>query len=108
VKLTDLDPRWYRHGGEDISDAAGNPIPERLGVGITFECPCGCPDRVVVPFANPLDGGTQPGDPKDPLFRTGWQRTGDTFETLTLNPSVQRIGGCGWHGWIRDGQAVTC
>jgi hypothetical protein len=55
-----------------------------------------------VPFANPIDGGPQ-------LERHGWQRTGDTFETLTLTPSILRArarGGCGWHGFITNG-AVT-
>lgn len=40
----------------------------------------------------------------------GWQRTGETLDTLTLSPSVQRGEPCPkrWHGYIRNGEAVPC
>ena len=44
---------------------------------------------------NPVDGG-----PRFPYDHHYWERTGDTFETLKLTPSIQRVGGCGWHGFI--------
>ena len=75
------------------------PAPRRKGVGILFDCPCGCSSRCYVPFKNPLDGAAS-------LEPRGWERTGDTFETLTLAPSILRgtdRGGCGWHGYIRAG-----
>lgn len=79
------------------------PAPRREGVGVEFDCPCGNHDdghRCFVPFANPLDGGHS-------LYHDrGWQRTGETFETLTLTPSIFRrrdLGGCGWHGFITNG-----
>lgn len=74
---------------------------ERVGLGVTFDCPCGCGDKIGVPFENPVDGGP-------PEHPRGWQRTGDTIETLTLTPSIQRIGDCAWHGWITNGEARTC
>lgn len=102
MRLTDLEPQWVGAGGEGVSNADGTPAPERHGVGLSFKCPCGQHDewdRVYVGFANPIDGG--------PAFESGspkWQRTGDTFETLQLSPSIQRhqIGkhGCTWHGYI--------
>jgi hypothetical protein len=72
VKLTELEPRWYG-------------VPGRRGLGLTFRCP-GCrKQRLGVPFANPRDGlAPSPQQPGGPL----WQRTGDTFETLTLSPSI--------------------
>lgn len=103
MKLTDLNPTFYSAGGEGITRADGTPAPERRGVGLGFDCPCGNPDeehRCYIPFANPLDGG--------PAVERGWQRTGDTFETLTLTPSIQRMDGCRWHGFITDGEARTC
>lgn len=104
MRLVDLSPNWVGAGGEGISDAQGNPVPERHGVGITFCCP-GCSDEAhkwcFVPFSNPLDGG-----PQHEL--QGWQRTGDTFETLTLTPSIQRLEGCKWHGFITNGEIITC
>lgn len=107
-RLIDLNPRWLGAGGEGVTDTlTGLPAPAREGVGIELDCPCGNADeehRLYVPFANPLDGG--------PTLETrGWQRTGDTFETLTLTPSILRNpirGGCGWHGFITGGQVTTC
>jgi hypothetical protein len=101
VRLVDLDPRWVGAGGEGISDKDGNPVPERHGVGVSFDCPDGCGFPCYVPFRNPLDGGPQHDD-----SRPSWERTGDTFDTLTLSPSILRTkekGGCGWHGFIRNG-----
>ena len=102
MRLTDLDPRWVGSGGEGISDAAGQPVPSRERIGVSFECPCGsdeCP-RVFIPFENPADGGpsTHPGH--------SWTRQGDTFDALDLSPSIQRVGGCQWHGYVRSGQIV--
>lgn len=103
-RLIDVDPRWVSAGGEGISDKDGNPVPERHGVGISFECPCGLDvgcdrTRVYVAFSNPLDGGPPHINPGQPT----WDRTGDTFETITLQPSILRVGGCAWHGYLRGG-----
>lgn len=103
MHLVDLEPRWVGAGGEGVTQD-GQPVPERHGVGITCNCPCGCDRPLFVGFANPLDGGPA----YDPRERAQWQRTGDTFETLTLAPSIQRrkIGddGCTWHGFITNGE----
>jgi hypothetical protein len=87
----------------------------RVGVGVAFDCPCGRREhrdshgdsdrRVYVPFANHLGG--LPG--QSDRYNVVWQRTGETFDTLTLEPSIHRsvvYGGCGWHGFIRDGEVV--
>ena len=106
MKLTDLHPQFLGAGGEGISNADGSPSPERTGVGVQFDCPCGNHDeshQCFVPFANPLDGGPPIHTGKN----NGWQRTGETFETLTLTPSILRVGGCGWHGFITNGEIVT-
>jgi hypothetical protein len=110
VKLTDLHPQFIGHGGEGVFTGPNlDPVPRREGVGLICDCPCGKCDpeaggQLFIPFANPLDGGPNPE-------RQGWQRTGETFETMTLSPSILRStekGGCGWHGWIRDGGVITC
>lgn len=98
MKLTDLNPAFVMSGGEGISDSEGNPVPERQGVGLAFDCPCGCRERVYLNFENPLDGGKKlSGHPS-------WNRTGDTFETISLTPSILRMGGCGWHGYLTNGE----
>ena len=37
-----------------------------------------------------------------------WQATGTSMDDLTLSPSVwlSGEGGCGWHGWVKQGDAV--
>ena len=101
MKLTDLEPRWIGTGGEGVYDKNMNPVPARHGVAISFDCPCGCEYPLCVMFANPIDGGEPIRD------RTTWQRTGETFEDLTLTPSILRVGGCVWHGFITNGEVRT-
>lgn len=112
MKLIDLHPEFLGAGGEGISNADGSPAVERVGVGVQFDCPCGCDSPCFVPFANPLDGC----EPIHTGKNNGWQRTGDTFENLTLTPSILRTRwtdskgnehGCGWHGFIRNGEIVN-
>lgn len=103
MKLIDLNPSWVGAGGEGVSDAAGNPVPRREKVGVSLNCPCGCEHELFVPFANPEDG-------LGPIYPgRGWQRTGDTLETLTLVPSIQReLPKRCWHGFITNGEIITC
>ncbi len=106
MKLVDLNPRWIGHGGEGVFDKDDNPIPFRDGIGISCSCPCGCRRPLFVPFRNPLDGGP-PYTEGTPL----WDREGDNFETLTLSPSILRVKingqGCGWHGFIKNGEIIV-
>lgn len=108
MRLSELNPRWQQHDG-------------RL-VGVNFDCPGPCcagkPSArdvfdareragetkiiIAVPFKTALDGSAYRAD--------GWDRTGDTFETLTLAPSIQAFGyehQPHWHGWIRGGEVVN-
>lgn len=106
MKLTELNPNWVAAGGAGITNSlTGEPVPRRDGIGVNLNCPCGCKDTLFVPFKNPMCGG-------EGIYRNGehdtWQRTGDTFETLTLTPSIQRTLGCKWHGYITNGEIVNC
>lgn len=109
MRLTDLHPEWVGAGGAGISDKDGNPAPVRRGIGVLFDCPCGNraeEHQCYVAFVNPLDGGPAL-DPTHPI----WTREGDTFEALTLRPSVSRPvdkGGCGWHGYVIAGEVTSC
>ena len=98
TKLIDLEPRWI------VDD-------QKRRIGISFRYPIACNVnrddicRAHVPFANPLDGA-----PENPH---GWQRTGDTFETLTLSPSVLakhhwEDKECTWHGFVTNGEVKSC
>lgn len=102
-KLTELNAKFIGAGGPGVFNADMTQAEERHGVGVIMDCPCGCDSQLFVGFENPLDG-------KGP-FNSGaprWKRVGDTIEALTLTPSVQRKGPCGWHGFITDGEARTC
>jgi hypothetical protein len=101
MKLIDLNPAWIDYGN-------------RKGLGVAFDCMVGehqfqdrmerCTIRNWVLFTNPIDGGPPwPGNSRTlivaiypdgtdgPVAGCGeyrWQRTGDTFETLSMTPSV--------------------
>ena len=88
MKLTDLDPRWTCTGDG------------RFGMGLSFLSPVST-TRIAVWFTNPVDG-------RDPITEPGrhlWLRTGDTFETLTLSPSIDASE---WHGFIKGGDVTNC
>ena len=104
MKLTDLHPEFFNAGGPGIHKTDGSPVPARVGVGMIFDCPCGCGVKGHVEFTVAIDG--QPWAVESPR----WERTGDTFETMTLSPSINRPKpqGCGWHGWIRNGEVTKC
>lgn len=109
MRLTELDPKWWAE-------------PGRRGQGVVFLCPHCRKTWLCVAFSNPLDGGhpwSLSPSPRplwavlypDTLARgqvvvppgTHWHRTGDTFDTLTLAPSVDASpAGC-WHGFVRAG-----
>ena len=99
-KLVDLEPKWIGYHGHS----------DRKGVAIAFKCPCLDPNcawggQIVVDFENPLDGGPRINW-RGQTTGTYWQRTGDTFENLTLTPSIHCVGH--WHGWLRNGELVSC
>lgn len=107
IPLADLEANFYGAGGSGITSSDGKPSTQRSGLGLIFDCPCGCGSRRGVPFTNPLDGG----EPLRDAARGGpgptWKREGESLADLTLSPSLRDVGGCGWHGWIRDGMAVS-
>lgn len=113
MRLTELDPQFLNSGGHGITNSiTGEPVPLRVGVGLRFNCPCGCGAPGYVPFSNPLDGG-----PAVDTAHDKWERTGDTYDTITLTPSILKTKwqdkdgnshGCGWHGYITNGEIIEC
>lgn len=74
---------------------------DRVGMALSFDCPCCREVRLAVFFKNPIDGKVATDDRDDEHL---WTRTGDTFETVTLSPSIDASGHGHWHGHIRNGQ----
>jgi hypothetical protein len=99
MKLLELNPSWC------------TAVKGRHGMGLSFECPIHRFHRLAVMFANPVDGGECCKDSK-----YVWQRTGETWDDLTLGPSIDASGNVAtigehagmiqtpcWHGFIRNG-----
>ena len=106
--LADLDGYFVGYGGQGVyhRDAESGelvPVPRREGIGLSFQCPCGCGQLVYVDFANPLDGGA----PVQANSNNTWDRSGDKLENITLHPSIQRMDGCKWHGYVENGMVRT-
>ena len=79
--LASLDPQFYELEGEKY--------------GMVFDCPnCGVPGGVFFTNSIPSNKNIRPAG-------VHWQRTGDTFETMSLTPSVKMYGH--FHSWIRNG-----
>ena len=97
MQLTELDPRWMT-------------IPGRHGLGMSFYCPHCQNARIPIWFKNPIDGGPpitkeQAKIGEDQTLYL-WARSGDTFEDITLSPSVDVSEWRHWHGFIRNGEIV--
>lgn len=77
TRLVDCDPRWVVTTGSSEHS------------GVSFACPEGHEScRHVIPFTPTLEGRTTTGWQQNGAV---WQWTGDTFETLSLSPSIRRI-----------------
>lgn len=94
MKLATLNPQW-------LDGADG-----RRGLGLRFDCPC-CLNapanerlRIYVHVDPPLDGGA--------ALAPAWKRSGDTFESLTLSPSIHLQGAHDWHGFVTNGEVTSC
>jgi hypothetical protein len=80
---------------------------------MTFLCPHCRQERLGVLFDKPIDpdgvATSVAGFTYDPVgFGTSmnmhvWNRVGDTFETLTLSPSIDGSQIGHWHGFITNG-----
>jgi uncharacterized protein DUF6527 len=105
VKLVELNPKFLASYGVEGQRTEG--------MGVDFDCPCGNHSkdhRLYVPFENRIG----PGPLASTTDAKGWKRTGETFEKLTLTPSIQRTEGvaddgigCRWHGFITNGEVIT-
>lgn len=104
MRLNDLSPHWITMPG------AGD---DKLG--LTFRCPhCPPGERgettyLGVWFKEPIDPDAHPGIDWPTYMlqnpeRTYWHRAGDSFDNLTLSPSVDASAVGHWHGFIQNGE----
>jgi len=112
VPLTALSPQWCEASYYD-SHGARQQAGGRHGMGLMFRCPLHYQSdcafaNLYVPFHNPVDGGPKAWEGQGSKRDAYWTRTGETFETLTLSPSIKmpEEGPEHWHGHVINGQAV--
>src|SRR3569833_3551737 len=102
MRLTELNPRWVGTG--------------TIITGITFDCPHCRAQRLGVTFKNAIDpeGWLAKGVTRHHAA-SEWNRVGETFEKLTLTPSIDttrpdpnsRVDFQGhWHGYIVHGEVT--
>lgn len=111
MKLLELQPHWCLAARWDTPDGTqhflNGDTTKRSGMGLSFLCPVHRDHRLVVMFSNPVDGLPPCAESK---YR--WQRSGESFDNLTLGPSIDVSGNrhgdeiktpC-WHGFIVNGE----
>jgi hypothetical protein len=98
MRLTELNPRWTTWLTNLVT---GVEAPTN---GISFDCPTCRKQRLHTTFLPMIDPqgllakGLRTPDGEH------WTRQGETFDTLTLSPSVDcSQSGC-WHGHIKNGE----
>lgn len=118
MKLTELEARFV--GGYHAGSGPADPTTYREldavdgAQGVLFICPkCGS-HSVLCWFNNPRKASIVPAEAFPKPGR--WTFSGDTVETLTLEPSVdlsaitpdnpESPSRCYWHGWVKDGHAT--
>lgn len=105
MKLIELDPKWITRDGTRI--------------GIVFRCPhCGTDNFYrLTCYSVPMGKFGQQHEVLAPLVHEdelhrvvpvkpdyAWQFSGDTFETLTIAPSLDASASGHWHGHIVNGE----
>jgi hypothetical protein len=101
MRLAELRPRWIKLTNW-VSD-------ELYAIGFQFDCPHCCHARGVhfKPHLDPHGLYAKYHWTFTPQQVSGnnpiWDRTGDTFDTLTISPSIN-FGPGHWHGHIINGE----
>lgn len=113
MRLAALQPRWF-----DVPGIGGDKD------GVTFLCPCGrCladpakQVRLAAQFANPIGAEPKPVMTFKEKYHhvhelktfdvppgVLWKRKGETFEDLTLSPSIDASPAGHWHGFVEKGE----
>jgi len=132
MKLTDLDPHFVDHRVEPADSDIGRPLPDgsiqwggfpqdvlyeqdefKGADGIEFLCPkCFAENGgevgthlIQVFFAGGDAPDTLGHDSEGKTVR--WNALGSGFDDLTLTPSIYVKVGCGWHGFVTNGEVTN-
>lgn len=63
-----------------------------------YTCPCGCGQQIGLPIRNLADAA-----PASPAWLFN-----DSLTSPTLTPSIRRLVGCRWHGFLTGGEWQPC
>lgn len=85
-----------KNPGDYYLTVSGMPEGVSPPSGIGFMCPCGCGDASWVAF----EGRYEWVGPQ-------WKWNGSE-DKPTLTPSLKKLGGCKWHGYLTDGVFRSC
>lgn len=105
--LAQLGPKLYRREARVDGVFHVKTRSLRRAHGLLFLCPR-CFERnagpigthsVICWFRGRVPDDAQPGPGR-------WDVAGTSLRDITLAPSIQLIGGCAWHGYVRDGTAI--
>jgi hypothetical protein len=117
VRLRELEPVWIRYWTREVdqtsfADTSAHPGKRTLegmshawditeAQGIRFTCPKCSEHQVIVWFRDRgVPDSATPGPGR-------WVCSGISFDDLSLTPSINLSGGgCGWHGFITNGEIV--
>ena len=114
MRLAELEGRFVGGYAQIASRVSHRELASVDGAqGVLFECPKCHGHQVLCWFKNPRNAPIVPADAKPGPGR--WIFTGDSIDTLTLEPSVDlskidaehpaHEGRCYWHGWVKSGNA---
>jgi hypothetical protein len=116
-RLVDLKPRFLRYAPEDGREIFATVETLAEAQGIMFLCPlCFDRNKGSVGTHGVICWSASRGVPAEASPKPGrWRLDGTGMHDLTLNAdppassarSVLITGGCGWHGFITDGEAQT-
>lgn len=106
MKLLDLEPQFLRleYWGDRKVYRKVETLQE--ATGIRFLCPH-CFKKNNGPAGTHSIICWSPQVVEDLNGPGRWAMEGLGALDLTLSPSIHLQGGCGWHGWIRNGEIVT-
>lgn len=97
MKLLDLNPRWF------VAEQGGPKI------GLTFDCPCCKTRRLGVAFHHTGEDAIYDAEPDTHGPGASlWTISGDahatSFDSVTLQPSIDASSFGHWHGFVTNGE----
>ena len=102
MRLTDLEPWFFRRVVENGRETLVPVATLAEAQGVFFTCPK-CQEHSLCVFFRDrgVPDDAQPGPGR-------WAPSGTGLHDLTLSPSIDLSrggGGCGWHGFVHNGEA---